>query len=229
MQSGSRSPTNEPQVIPACLMGGLLPPVRLTCLPFAYIPPSRNGSKAGRAQEVGVAALDIEAFPKLSVSEAGEVDVIGKGFGGDVEGAWAVSSCLYLESSRTAGGACCFLKYLMIGGVRVHDYASPLRFLFFSWRVVVFPLRSSVILSVTVMFLHQVRTSVASFVPVAILVHNPSPWPVEVEVEVTTTETGTAEARGEIGAGEDDEDGIDKARASCDSRHVMWAGLLRWV
>lgn len=91
-----RSPSNHLRAVPSCLMGALLPPVRLTCLPFAYTPAAKNGSDSGKMDQSarrGQGLLDPAVFPSLSVTEAGKVEVVGmEGLGGGMEGAWAVST-----------------------------------------------------------------------------------------------------------------------------------------
>lgn len=62
----------------------------------------------------------------------------------------------------------------------------------------------------------QAKTTVDSFLPVSLVVHNPSPWAVEVEVEVTSKAEGSDESRA---WGDDD---------SVDPSHAMWSGMPRY-
>lgn len=73
----------------------------------------------------------------------------------------------------------------------------------------------------------QAKTRVDSFLPVALLVHNPTPWPVEVEVQASSEAEGCGSAhRG----GEDEAEGDADAAAGRDSSaHVMWSGMPRFV
>lgn len=64
-------------------------------------------------------------------------------------------------------------------------------------------------------FHHQARTTVDSFMPVSLLVSNPSPWAVEVDVEVTCRAEGSEDTRAWSS-----EDSNEPAR-------VMWCGMPR--
>lgn len=64
-------------------------------------------------------------------------------------------------------------------------------------------------------FHHQARTTVDSFMPVSLLVSNPSPWTVEVDVEVTCRAEGSEDTQAW-----DSEDSNEPVR-------VMWSGMPR--
>ena len=92
----SLQPKN-PEAVPECLLGALLPPVRLSCLPLAFTPP-----KGGGGHPMGAGLVDVEGFATFGISEAGEVEVgagVGVGVEGQeesggmhaLEGGWAVS------------------------------------------------------------------------------------------------------------------------------------------
>lgn len=90
-----------PGAVPACLMGTLLPPVRLTCLPFSFTDPSRMAVAGAPAVLGGVGGSGggeggtdrFKGFPKLGNTAISEVEVdreaAGDGLEG-IEGAWAV-------------------------------------------------------------------------------------------------------------------------------------------
>lgn len=82
----SLAPRRHPEAVPACLLGALMPPVRLTCLPCVFTP-----SKSGKKKSSG---LEVQGFPKVGISQAEEVEVqgmmVGRGKEG-WEGGWAVS------------------------------------------------------------------------------------------------------------------------------------------
>lgn len=86
---GSLAPRRHPEAVPECLLGALLPPVRLTCLPCVFTP-----GKGGR-KPLG---SEVQGFPKVGITEAGEVEVKGMemegghGGGDGWEGGWAVSA-----------------------------------------------------------------------------------------------------------------------------------------
>lgn len=88
-RGGGRSlaPRRHPEAVPACLLGALMPPVRLTCLPCVFTP-----SKSGKKKPSG---LEVQGFPKVGISQAGEVEMqgmmVGRGEEG-WEGGWAVST-----------------------------------------------------------------------------------------------------------------------------------------
>ncbi|CAN0121174.1 unnamed protein product, partial [Hapterophycus canaliculatus] len=158
-QASRRS--RHPEAVPECLLGALLPPVRLSCLPFvpaAFAAGGSGGAKEGGSVEVvssGVSGAD--GFSRVGISENGRVDGEGAVAGvGGAEGAWAA------------------------------------------------------------------KTTVDSFLPVSLVVHNPSPWPVEVVVEVNST----SEGKEELGSkcwGDGDDDGEDD-----ESRYIMWSGMPRY-
>ncbi|CAN0434161.1 unnamed protein product, partial [Ectocarpus fasciculatus] len=71
----------HPEAVPECLLGVLLPPVRLSCLPGAFVPsvPSVAGGGGGG---VGWSAGDAkglfgaeEGYPRVEIDEAGRVEV----------------------------------------------------------------------------------------------------------------------------------------------------------
>lgn len=72
---------------------------------------------------------------------------------------------------------------------------------------------------VFVVFIWQAKTTVDSFLPVSLVVHNASAWPIDVVVEVTSAAEGK-EDEGPRCWGADDEDD--------DSGPVMWSGMPRY-
>lgn len=68
-------------------------------------------------------------------------------------------------------------------------------------------------------FYPQAQTTVDSFLPVSLVVHNASPWAVDVIVEVTSTGEGTEE-EGSRSWGDDDGD-------DASGGGVMWSGMPR--
>ncbi|CAM9833903.1 unnamed protein product [Scytosiphon promiscuus] len=153
--------SRHPDAVPECLFGALLPPVRLSCLPFvpAAFAGSVGGVKAGVSMEaVSKGMSGPEGFPGVGMSEGGLVEVDGGQAGVDgAEGAWAA------------------------------------------------------------------KTTVDSFLPVSLVVHNSSPWPVEVVVEVTSTSEGR-EGQGSKFWGDHDSDNEDE---DGESRYIMWSGMPR--
>lgn len=79
--------------------------------------------------------------------------------------------------------------------------------------------------------MEQAKTAVDSFVPVALLVHNPSRWPIEVEVEVSTSEAGGARVSGaedgQEGKGGDGPPEVDDSCPGYGYGHVLWSGMPR--
>ncbi|CAN0265262.1 unnamed protein product, partial [Laminaria digitata] len=59
--------------------------------------------------------------------------------------------------------------------------------------------------------------TVDSFLPVSLLVRNPSPWPIEVEIQVTSRAEGSQTSRA---WGDDDDD-------SAEPGQIMWSGMPR--
>lgn len=95
-QRHQRHQPRHPQAVPECLLGALLPPVRLTCLPVAVMPTKGGGKPPG------VGLYDDEGFPQVRITEAGGIQVEGgEAEGADgVEGAWAVSSAQVWDGGR---------------------------------------------------------------------------------------------------------------------------------
>lgn len=93
-------PPRHPEAVPACLLGALLPPVRLSCVPFAFA----AGAGAGPGAAKG--GLGDEGFPRVSMNEAGRLEVDGRTGGelGRVEGGWAVSGGLLPSRSAVFVG-----------------------------------------------------------------------------------------------------------------------------
>ena len=82
--SGPLHPPRHPEAVPECLLGALLPPVRLSCVPFAFDAGGKGGASKG--------LVDAGRFPRIGVSEAGQVQLDGTAEGlVGVEGEWAVS------------------------------------------------------------------------------------------------------------------------------------------
>lgn len=64
-------------------------------------------------------------------------------------------------------------------------------------------------------FIQQATAAVDSFLPVSLLVRNPSPWPIEVDVQVTSRAEGSQTSRS---WGDDD---------SAEPGQIMWSGMPR--
>lgn len=77
----------HPEAVPACLLGALLPPVRLTCLPLALGP---GKSAGGGSSSVRSGCFNVKDFSKATIEGTGEVEIVGLKVD-EVEGGWAVS------------------------------------------------------------------------------------------------------------------------------------------
>lgn len=90
--AGPVRPPRHPEAVPECLLGALLPPVRLSCVPFGFSPP---GSAKGGGSSSGRRLFGAEGFPRVGINEAGQPEVDG-GAADGVEGGWAVSTVALL-------------------------------------------------------------------------------------------------------------------------------------
>lgn len=77
----------HPEAVPACLLGALLPPVRLTCVPLAL---GSGKSAGGGSSNIRSGCFNMEDFSKAAVEGRGDVEIVGLEVD-EVEGGWAVS------------------------------------------------------------------------------------------------------------------------------------------
>lgn len=80
----------HPEAVPTCLLGALLPPVRLTCVPLAL---GSGKSTGGGSSNVRSGCFNVEDFSKATVQGTGDIEILGLEVDG-VEGGWAVSGPL---------------------------------------------------------------------------------------------------------------------------------------